>query len=1235
MLFIWVSVAGPGVAVGAAETIDISGTYTTTHPREEWGEVFVRFEPTQEEIVYDGVAHPSNAVSLWKQGDDGIGKLRDGLFGTFTFAAVRADDRGWVLLWYSPDEKRFAFNRVVRVDFKGDLRIGSPDPLSDDSRALRVLTRVEDGTVPHELVTAELNLEGVYRYFHGATGLVYVRLEKTGTTMEVARGVEVDACAVTVVSRVGDPGYCPVREGLYGGSFRDDSFPLVGLHSADDGDWLVWTNPASPGRVRRNRIVSRYPDGSIGIGLDEGERKYVEDTVFQKVAGPNAVIGEHADLLELEGEYSVRVGESETWIRTWIFATDVPDGMMTGSMPGETAVYTIVSLHDSGGTAAAPEDRYGAGLYDGDPFTHVSIITREGNGYFVWHSRAHDVTEENLIFDLDADGNFLLVGGEFGRRYVVAEFRKVARSESDDACAQAAPPTAPGDAGAEERDATRLQRAFIRNAARRYYEELGPEHKEEWRSFALWPRGLVAPSAARNTNPAGYAGGAGMESPELDFATFAVDFFMPVPYKDPMHHARHRLPDRYAFFCELFGTPPDLPETDVHVRDLREWIDPAEVEHIEIIVTTPTATAPESLAGHLLLLIRRRGDHHDGSDSLVVGFVGVTSLDSNNDVGSIVYAWRGITGHYPSAVQEETFSDLIQRATVLENRDVQRFRLNLSAEETTRLIRRLWVIRNTFTYQYRFFGVNCATMLLDALNHAFPVDERINLALPLVPPLYIVAALEERGRLSGPVYPEYWSIGKAARDASVRNSAIESEILGILRHGVRQSGSLPAEDALAAISEQAHGLFALLRTTETAEVRTDPLFREPVAGATDTERAAAYDRLARLFAELGGDHVGEDSPLTTSEYTHLAELLLRYFMNAFKRELYMAVPADIKSGYAESDPVAAAISPEQVQEQLRSIQLRQRDSREIRSLRRALSIFRLSLESTHPDPSMYTIGRLMQAEFNAELAAARAAVARTHGYYPVDLSLGVRTWERSVTFTMGLDAAFFTGDLGHSSIFALKQDMRMVLLSAGLRARAGIDGGLLSRGQGLNSLGLQGTVFDFQKVLPGNDVDYTGRFNHGFGFTVLDARMELSDTAQPLADAEVRLRALEARYVLNIFEAGGFRHFLNVAAGSSYWYERTGGAGAHLFGLPLEVEGKVHTGGSLENCVRAGARYEPLLSARGVLSHMLSASTRFVWSPPGRPHTTLCVGAEVSLRLPAPIDVTFPLPDLYCYVRLR
>ena len=119
--------------------IELSGLYATTHPKESWGDVLVQFRPSSPVLSYMGVDYAAYEVSLWKKRGDTVRKLRDGLFGTYTLAAVVPDRQGRALLWYSPDERAFKYNKIVSVGSDRSIVIGSQGRTNQGgSRTLRI-----------------------------------------------------------------------------------------------------------------------------------------------------------------------------------------------------------------------------------------------------------------------------------------------------------------------------------------------------------------------------------------------------------------------------------------------------------------------------------------------------------------------------------------------------------------------------------------------------------------------------------------------------------------------------------------------------------------------------------------------------------------------------------------------------------------------------------------------------------------------------------------------------------------------------------------------------------------------------------------------------------------------------------------------------------------------------------------------------------------------------------------
>jgi hypothetical protein len=223
-----------------------------------------------------------------------------------------------------------------------------------------------------------------------------------------------------VLSEIPGVGYAVVKEGLYGGSLANDSYPLVGVRTAHGEHWLVWSNPAKPGKLRKNRIVSLYENGDIGIGLDKGEAKYIENTLFRKISGLDVEIRPYRDFVTLEGLYSIKLHDSGSEV----LAAIIPTNLVSDTGGEKISIFKIRCMEAGSGGAAAWRD----GLSPGDPFCHLGLRTEEGRCILVWYSFALQIKEQLLLYDLDKSGSFKLgslrTGGSENRS-AVAEFRKI------------------------------------------------------------------------------------------------------------------------------------------------------------------------------------------------------------------------------------------------------------------------------------------------------------------------------------------------------------------------------------------------------------------------------------------------------------------------------------------------------------------------------------------------------------------------------------------------------------------------------------------------------------------------------------------------------------------------------------------------------------------------------------------------------------------------------------------
>jgi hypothetical protein len=400
-----------GFPISAADIltgIDISGLYETTHPKESWGDVLVQFSPSSSVLSYKGADYAAYEVSLWKRRkEDSVRKLRDGLFGTYTLATVIPNGQDTAILWYSPDERRFKKNKIISVGSDRSISIGS-------HAEYYVLKYTEDALFPNVDLSKGPSLEGIYDYYHSSTGRVLVAFRKTGNS------IGVEEYSVTVLSEIPGLGFSVVKEGLYGGSLKNDSYTLVELQTINGERWLVWSNPEKPGQFRKNRIVSLYENGDIGIGLDKGEAKYIENSVFKRISGLDVRIGKYCDFVTLEGLYSIKLDGSEYEI----LAVILPTNLVSDTGGEKIPIFKIRSVEMDSGRITVLHD----GLSPGDPFYHLGLRSDEGRCILVWYSFAMQVKEQHLLYDLDNSGNFKLGSlrkNDRDERSVVAQFRKI------------------------------------------------------------------------------------------------------------------------------------------------------------------------------------------------------------------------------------------------------------------------------------------------------------------------------------------------------------------------------------------------------------------------------------------------------------------------------------------------------------------------------------------------------------------------------------------------------------------------------------------------------------------------------------------------------------------------------------------------------------------------------------------------------------------------------------------
>lgn len=1261
LAFSAVGLAGQGVP-------DISGAWVAEHPDPDRGRVLLEFRPLPGTDRLGDRSRTEYAVSLWSDSGPEPRPLRDGAFGSFTRASLVPGEHGWEILWADPGSRARRTNPVRSFSPRSELVLG-PEAGGDPGAEARLAYRSDCRPPPPDLPPYP-GLRGVYELDHPAAGRILLSLEPSSP----------GEYAVRALREYPGLGYAVRHEGLFGGTEGDLPWSRVRMERDAGAPVLVWSGTGPRGGERRTRILAE--NGGFALCGLRGSDRFAVDAFLAFRAGPEARIDRPSAFLSLGGLYRIEgpglPGPATVLVRdsglraggrilfsveTVRETEDSPVRIRSGILPGDTFGHAAVveregrcllrfyslssqrteelevrDIEPDGGfslaggydPAAEPVLRARRLLRPGPPLLGLPAAGPSGpatpgpaeSGPEDPEGRIRDLeTLGPLRFDRDPSAGWttreldilrdtlravppeLLRQEEIRVRRGDGEYRRIGdvlltRSPRGRELVLSAWNPLPGTYPAGEEAAAQrlyLGRLAVHYLARLYYEGLPRAVRREWESFSLWRPAFPGDARAENREEDGYADPIGLVSPAHDFASFAEACILPPPYKDPWSDPRVRLPDKTRFLAGLFpGLGPGAVPAGSPV--FRGWIDPSRVEKIELVVTTPTASSIASIAGHVLLLVRLRGDPPDGRNSRVFGFVGDVSRDAAAGIGGVSYAFRGITGRYGTMVEEETLDRVVRRALLAENRDVLRFEIVLSEEERERFLERLWILSRSVSYRYRFFTVNCASMLLDALNQAVPEGSEVEVRALFAAPMLIVSRLAEAGRIGDFSYPEYWNLGREARRAFDENRGLERRILRDLPPGPR---------------EEARAAFRVLRAEGAGTLYPDPLFREPRLVRGSPERGAAYEDLSRLLAQA--------RPGTKLEREEDLGLLgIRYLDNAFDIELFRAAPRKPDTRRIPAGLYPGRTPREALERELYRVRSRQENSPEIEALRRASSSLKLRIDALQPGLDVYSLPRRMEEARWEALERERRRVSFSHGYFPRTLEAGVGSSGDRIYPAAAYSSALFRGQLGDTGVCTLKPDMRLELLS--FRALAGLGPSPYASdpAPGEAFLRTEGTLFRVDKILVPDTVRYSGLPNPGFGISLLESSALAWDGRDFFPGSEDRTRIAEARLILNLFESGGFRTYLNAAAGAGYVREVSNGAVSDYLGLPLSAEGKLPFGSNSDSCLRFRAEWLPLLD-RGVLTESRAAcEARLSLGPPRRTNRVLSASISVDLDLRYP-----------------
>ena len=219
-----------------------------------------------------------------------------------------------------------------------------------------------------------------------------------------------------------------------------------------------------------------------------------------------------------------------------------------------------------------------------------------------------------------------------------------------------------------------------------------------WRSYVSDKKFFLAPD--------------GNEHPDRELAATVQALYAPASLGE--QHAQCVYPARTRWLKAQLNLS-DLPAPEC--AEYRKWFKDVSPHSAVMIFPAAYLNSPSSMFGHTLLRIDQ-ADVQADKTSLLSYAINFGAYIEGSD-NSILYAWKGLMGGYPGLFALVPYQEKLSEYRSLENRDLWEYRLNLTQEETARMVEHVWELKQ-IQFDYFFFDENCSYRLLELLQVARP-----------------------------------------------------------------------------------------------------------------------------------------------------------------------------------------------------------------------------------------------------------------------------------------------------------------------------------------------------------------------------------------------------------------------------------------------------------------------------------------------------------------------------------
>ena len=212
-------------------------------------------------------------------------------------------------------------------------------------------------------------------------------------------------------------------------------------------------------------------------------------------------------------------------------------------------------------------------------------------------------------------------------------------------------------------------------------------------------------------------------------------------------HAQCRFVARYHWIRKnIAHLTSELPEVDC--PEYQKWRARIPDHQVTMIFPTYHLNSPSSMFGHNLLRLDP-ADSSASSDWLSIAINFGANVDANDN--SLFFAFKGLSGGYPGNFIATPYYEKIKEYNQQENRDIWEYPLNLTPEETGKLVAHLWELKD-IEFDYYFFDENCSYRLLELLEVARPGIELTDDYYLTAIPIDTIRSIEDANLITGVEY---------------------------------------------------------------------------------------------------------------------------------------------------------------------------------------------------------------------------------------------------------------------------------------------------------------------------------------------------------------------------------------------------------------------------------------------------------------------------------------------------